>query len=151
MTEAQFTDEELAFGERYPTLGPAYEAARETAEKFMAPFQAEHFQPLVEKFTSDFKDKLWSDLEIFLLSDVEANLGGSLWRMVDGTINALLTGQQWALDRYVLAKERYSDAAKVRVAIIEHCGEQIRTQRMAELEAEVAELKADNTRLRGRY
>lgn len=151
MSDASFTPEELANGEQHYSLGPAYFAAREIAEKFMAPFEAEHFKPLIDKFARDFQDKLWSDLEASLLSDVESNLQGSLWRMVDGTINALLTGDEWALNRYILAGQRYSDAAKVREAILKHCGEQLTAVRVTELEAQVSELRADCERLRGRF
>lgn len=148
-TEAAFTADEISQGEDYPTLGPAYFAARDIAEKFMAPFEAEHFKPLIEKFADDFRHKLWDDLQTYLLMDVESNLGGSLWRMVDGTINALLTGDQWALDRYVMAATRYGEAPKVRAAILKHAGGHLVTARIAELEARVAELQADNQRLRG--
>jgi len=144
---AAFTDDELAFGEQHTVLGPAYKAAQDSAEKFMAGFEAEHFKPLIEKFADDFRDKLWDDLKDYLLVDVESNLQGDLWRSVDATINALLTGQRWALNRYVLAQERYGEAPQVRAAIAGHCGDEIQAQRIAELEEEVAKLTERNRQL----
>lgn len=146
-----FTPDELAFGEEHPVLGPTYDTARKAAEAFMAVFEAEHFKPLIDKFADDFRDKLWSDVDTFLLSDTESNLHLTLWRMVEGTINALLTGEAWALERYVLAKGRYGDAAKVRKAIVQHCREQIADQRISELEEELAQCRKDLAWARERY
>jgi hypothetical protein len=141
MSQAAFTDEELDFGADHSVLGPAYLAARDLAEKFMAPFEAEHFKPLIDKFASDFQDKLWSDLEASLLSDVESNLQGSLWRMVDGTINALLTGEQWALNRYAMAQARYGDAEKVRAAVAKHLADDLARERIADLESQLKDAR----------
>lgn len=141
MSEAAFTDDELAFGVEYPTLGPAYHAARDVAEKFMAPFEAEHFKPLIDKFAGDLRAQLWSDLENYLLSDVESNLQGSLWRMVDGTINALLTGETWALNRYAMAQARYGDAEKVRAAVAKHLGDELAAGRIADLESQLKDAR----------
>lgn len=141
MADATFTEDELTSGAEYETLGPAYFAARDVAEKFMAGFEAEQFKPLIEKFASDFQDKLWSDLEASLLSDVESNLQGSLWRMVDGTINALLTGEQWALNRYAMAQARYGDAVKVREAVAKHLSDDLARERIADLESQLKDAR----------
>lgn len=142
-----FTDDDFMEADGYPTLGPAYFAARRTAEKFMAPFEAEHFKPLVEKFAADFQDKLWSDLEASLLSDVESNLQGSMWRMVDQTVQALLGGNKWALERYALG-DKY-DCGEIRAVVAKHIPVELQDKRIAELEAKVAELTADLARERG--
>lgn len=136
-----FTSDDLAFGEQYPVLGPHYEAGRKVAEAFMEKFQAEHFKPLVEKMADEFRDRLWSDLETFLLSDVTSNLHGSMDRMVEGSVQAILTGEKWALDFYPLTQRH--DGQKVREAVLTHCRDQITDMRVAELEAEVEKLKKD--------
>lgn len=136
-----FTDAEIDFGAQNPVLGPAYLAARGIAEKFMAPFEAEHFEPLITKFADTFRAQLWTELETFLLSDIESNLQGSLWRMVDGTINALLTGEQWALNRYAMAQARYGDAEKVRAAVAKHLGDELARARIADLESQLADAR----------
>jgi hypothetical protein len=140
-TDPVFTAEDLAFGEQYPVLGPHYEAGRKVADAFMEKFQAEHFKPLIDKFTDEFRDRLWSDLETFLLSDVTTNLHGSMDRMVEGTVKAILTGEAWALNFYALAKNH--DAAKVREAVMAHCRDQITDLRVASLEVEIERLKKD--------
>ncbi len=136
-----FTAEDMAFGEEHPVLGPHYAAGRKIADAFMEKFEADHFKPLVDKFTDDFRDKLWSDVETFLLSDVNSNLHGSMDRMVEGTVKAILTGEKWALDFYPLAQRH--DGEKVREAVLTHCRDQITDMRVAELEAEVEKLKKD--------
>ncbi|WP_395443538.1 hypothetical protein [Caulobacter sp. UC70_42] len=138
---AVFTVDDLAFGEEHPVLGPHYEVGRRAADAFMEQFQAEHFKPLVDKFTDDFRDKLWSDVETFLLSDVTSNLHGSMDRMVEGTVRAILTGEAWALNFYPLAKSH--DGQKVREAVFVHCRDQITDMRVTELETEVEKLKKD--------
>jgi hypothetical protein len=146
-----FSAEDIEDGISHPGLGPSYFAARKIADAFMEPFAAEHFKPLIDKFASEFRDQLWGDLETFLLADTESNLHLSLWRMVDGTINALLTGEAWALQRYVIAAQRYGDAPKVRAAIVEQCREQLAEQRIADLELELERAKEDARRARGEW
>lgn len=141
MADAAFTEDELTFGAENPVLGPAYLASRDLAEKYMEAFEAEHFKPLIEKFSDELRGRLWDDLETYLLSDVESNLQGSLWRMVDGTINALLTGQRWALDRYVMAQARYGYAEKVRAAVAAHLGDELVAARIADLESQLADAR----------
>lgn len=140
-SDAAFTPDELAQAADYPILGPAYFSARAAAERCMEAFEAEHFKPLIEKFADELRGRLWSDVETFLLSDVECNLQGSVWQMVDATTRALLTGEKWALERYVVDDQRIGEASKVRAAIVEHCGDQLRDQRIADLEKQVADLK----------
>lgn len=134
-----FTAEELAFGEQHPVLGPEYEAARNAAEKFMAPFEAEHFKALIDKFADDFRDKLWSDVADYLVADTETNLHETTRRAVEATVQALLTGEQWALNRYPLAS--FHDGEKIRKAVALHIGDEIALGRIADLEKEIAELK----------
>lgn len=146
-----FTAQELAEAEAYPSLGPQYTRSRNIAERFMAEFEDEHFKPLIEKFASDLQDKLWSDITRSLISDTESNLTDEVRRMVAGTVRALLTGEEWALNYYPLAREMYGDAPKIRAAIFEQCRDQIADLRVAELEKQVADLTSTVASLRGRY
>lgn len=146
--DAAFTEGELDFGATHPVLGPAYEASSKIAEKFMAGFAEEQFEPLIEKFAREFQDRLWDDLKTSLLSDVESNMQGDLWRMVDGTINALLSGEQWALNRYVMAQARYGDAEKVRAAVAVHLADDLARLRIADLESQLADARDTIERMR---
>lgn len=135
--------------EKYEVLGPAYFDASSVAERFMAKFKDEQFEPLVKEFTDKFRDELWSDITCSLLSDTEMNLQGELHRMVDSTVFALLTGDKWAIERYPLAK--YHDGEKVRAALSKTAGDQIAQARIADLEAENKRLEDRVKSLQGRY
>ena len=129
-------------------LGPAYFSARRKAKEFMAAFEAEHFEPMVQKFTDQFYDAARSEFENYLLSNTEDNLQSHIWRVVDGTVDALLGGNAWALERYVLG-DRY-DARATRAEVAKLVPAELQDIRVAELEAKVAELTADLDRLRNR-
>lgn len=129
----------LEQAEKYPVLGPHYFAAREAAEKFMAAFEAEQFAPLLKKAADDFYGQLHERLENFLLSDVENNLQGTIWRQIDESVKALLTGQHWAIQRYALG-ERY-DHGRIREVLASLIPAELQDKRVADLEAEVKELK----------
>lgn len=98
MTEPMdsITDEDIAKSKGYEILGPAYFASRRIAERFMAAFEAEQFQPMIEKFAKDFQDRLWTDASTFLLSDTESNLQGAMRRQVDDCVKGILSGERSA-------------------------------------------------------
>ena len=131
--------EDIDEGLKNPVLGPHYFAARRIAEQTMAKFEAEHFRPMVEQFVAEFRDALWPQFEDNLLFDTEMNLQGTIWRQVDGSVQALLSGEKWALERYALGS-RY-DQQKVREAIAAHIPAELQNARIADLEAELAETK----------
>ena len=135
-----FSDLALAEASKYPTLGPAYFEARAIVEKQMAKFEPEHFKTLIESFAKQFAEKLWDDVRNHLLSDTELNLQGEMYRMVDNCIEALLTGERWAIERYAL---RDYGQEKVRAAVAKHIPEELQDRRIADLEAEVERLKKD--------
>jgi hypothetical protein len=133
-----FTDDDIAVG---PVLGPEYRASNRLAEAMLVKFEAEHLKPLVEKVADEFRDKLWDDVRDWLLTDTELNVGGAVRDMVEQTITALLTGKEWAMQRYPYAD--YSKGEEIRKAVAVHCGDTLASRRVAELEAEVA--KHDET------
>lgn len=148
MSVADFTAEDLAEGAAYQSLGPEYFAARRVSQEFMAKFKEEHFKPLVDEFTDQFRDKLWSDICDYLIADTENNIQSSVCRMVEGTIQALLTGEEWAMKRYPYCD--YRDGEKIRKRIAEHSGDEIARRRIADLEAENKRLSSDLAYARGR-
>lgn len=121
----------------YPGLGPHYFAARSTAEKFMADFQAEHFEPLIKRAAEELYDKMLTSLHDHLLSDTESNLHSFMWRQIDESVKALLSGERWALEQYALGA-RY-DHEKIRAAVAVHIPTELQDKRIADLEAKVAE------------
>lgn len=138
---AGFTADELAEAAEWESLGPEYFGARKASAAFMTKFQAEHFKPLVDEFTDQFRDKLWSDIVDYLISDTESNLHSEVARMVEGTIRALLTGEEWAMKRYPFCD--YRDGEKIRKEIAAHSGDAIAQARIADLEKEVERLRGD--------
>lgn len=125
-------------GARHPTLGPHYFAARDAVEKFMAKFEADHFEPLLKKFSEKFYEKLLEDVQTYLMSNAESNLQGELWRGIDESIKYLLSGEPWAIERYALAK--YNGEA-VRAAIAKHIPTELQNARIADLETENKRLR----------
>ncbi len=149
MTDATiFTDEHVKEAEQYDNLGPSYFAAREIARRYMENFASEQFEPLIKEFTDKFRDKLWGDVDTFLISDTESNLQGTIWRMVDEVVRGLLGGKQWMLKRYALG-DRY-DCDELRAAVAKHIPKELQDARVGDLEAEVAYLKEQLKWERGR-
>lgn len=133
-----FTDQENHFAEENPTLGADYKRASAIAERFMENFKDEHFKALADDFAEKFRDKLWGYISGWLVSDTECNLQTEIWQTVDGTINAILTGKTWALNRYPLSQ--YHNGGEIREAIFAQHQEVLENLRIAELEKEVERL-----------
>jgi hypothetical protein len=125
---------------KYPGLGPAYFEARVIVERQMAKFEAEHFEPLLKKFTDAFREKLWDDVRDHMLGDTEMNLQSHIYHMVDSCMHAILAGEQWAIERYALQKY---DARKAREAIAKHIPAELQNARIADMEEEIARLRRD--------
>ena len=139
---AQFDPAFIAKDEETPGLGPAYFDARAVAERVMAKFENEDFQPMVKKIIDTISEKLWDDVRDSLLVDVEMNLQGEMWRMVDSCVNALLGGSKWALQKYALT-ERYNDGTEIRAAVAKHIPAELQDARIADLEKEITKLRCD--------
>lgn len=143
-----FTEDDYEQGEKSPTLGPAYFAARRFVKSAMQGADVDVFKPLIEKIAGDIRDKLWSDVENFLMSDAEYNVQGAIWQAVDDSVNALLAGRDWAIKKYVLT-DRYN-AVEIRKTVAGHITDELYAARIKDLEKEVADLK-HLLQLRERY
>ena len=128
-------------GAKHPVLGPHYFAARQVAEEFMASFEPKHFEPMVRKAADAFMEQAQEALEAWLLSNVESNLRGTIWRQIDDSVKALLSGERWALERYALGSRYECD--KIREAVAKHIPEELQDARVKDLEEEVARLRKD--------
>jgi hypothetical protein len=134
-----FDQRHLDEGAKAPSLGPNYFRAREVVGKFMEGFEAEHFEPLLKKFSDEMYGKLLQSVEDYLLSNAEDNLQGELWRGTDEAVKALLSGESWAMERYALG-ERY-DCEKVRAAVAKYIPTELQDKRIADLEKDNADLR----------
>ena len=139
MTYEVFQPEDFEQAEKHQGLGPAYFSARRMADAALADFTNQHLRGLVKTSVDAFYEKLQEAVENSIISDAERNIQGHIWRTVDDTVKALLSGERWALERYCLGS-RY-DHDKVRKAIAEHIPDEIAKGRIADLEAEIASLK----------
>lgn len=135
--EQAFLDEAA----KYPELGPHYFAARKTAEEFMAKFEPEHFDPLIKKAADAFMMQMQESLEGWFLGNVESNIQGEIWRRIDDSVRALLSGERWALERYALGSRYNCD--KIRAAVATHIPAELQDARLKDLEAENDRLRKD--------
>lgn len=135
--------------EGYETLGPNYFAAREVAEKFMEKFEADQFKPFIKKVADELYSQMQTSLERYLLGDVESNIQGTIWRQIDDSVKAILSGEKWAINKYLLA-ERYG-CDKIRAAVAKVVPKELQDARVADLEAEVERLKDQVRSYQSRY
>ena len=136
MADLTFTDEDIAIG---PVLGPEYRASQRFAEGVMADFQEEHLEPIIKMIADQVQDKLWATARDWLLQDTETNVHGAVRYMVEQTIEALLTGKEWAMQRYPYAD--YTRGEEIRKAVAKHGADDLLMARIADLEAEIAKQK----------
>ena len=124
-----------------PVLGPEHGASRRLSEAMLDKFDCEHLRPLIDKAADEFRDKLWGDVTDWLLQDAELNVAGAVRSMVEQTVVALLTGKQWAMDRYPFAD--YAKGEDIRRAVAGHGSDRLLMARISDLEAELS--KANQT------
>lgn len=132
-------DEDVKAAEKYETLGPAYYAARRVAEIVMRGSDTLPFEDVAEECRDLIYRKVYDTIETHMLCDLEINIQGHITRMVDDTMQALLTGQPWAMERYPY--HAYNRGEEVRAAVAKHGGEPLLMKRIADLEKEVERLR----------
>lgn len=128
-----FTDDDIAVG---PVLGPEYRASLRWSEAVTATLDPELIKPIIDKAADDLRDAIWTATVDHLLSDTERNAAGGVRYMVEQTVQALLTGKEWAMQRYPFAD--YARGEEIRAAVAKHGGDKLLMRRIAELEAELA-------------
>jgi hypothetical protein len=128
------TEDDVADMVPHPTLGPAWSASRRIADKVMANWQNDAIKPLIDEAVKEIGYRLWEDVQDSLQSDMEHNIAGHIRGMVDETVQALLVGKPWALERYVLTGNYNGD--EVRATIAKHIPAELQAKRIADLEAQ---------------
>ena len=134
-----FTESDISDGGRHVVLGPAYFAARRVAEQLMQGVESEPLIKVLKKCADDLTNGIYTYIEDGMRSDLESNLQGHIRDMVERTVRALLTGEEWALNQYPLAK--YHDGEQIRAAVAKHGGDPLLMMRIADLETEVGRLR----------
>lgn len=133
-----FTEEDITKAVHYETLSPAYFAARRASEALMQGVESEPLKKVADKVVEDVRTVLYAYIDGYMREDMEQNMQGYMTDMVDRTVQALLTGEQWALNQYPMAK--YHDGEKIRESVARHGGDSLLMARIADLEKEVARL-----------
>ena len=141
--------EDVKAAEQWETLGPGYYAARRVAETVMRGSDTEPFAAMAEKCRDEIYRAVYDTIETHMLADLEINIQGHISRMVDDTVQALLTGQPWAMERYPY--HAYSRGEEVRAAVAKHGGETLLMKRIADLEKEIERLRESLKYARGSY
>lgn len=129
--ENEKTDAQLC--KEHPSIQPEYTRAHAVAEKVMARFQAEQFEPIVKNLTDHLREHLWDLVRDSIIEDTEQNIAGHIRDRVESSVKALLTGEEWALNKYALHKY---DHAGIRKKIAEHIPQELQDLRLKEVEAE---------------
>lgn len=142
-------EEWIAEGETYPTLGPNYFAGRRIAEAFTERFEADCFKPLLDDFVRQFQEKLGEVVTDYMIENTESGIQQAIWYQIDRSVEALLSGEQWALGKYALGS-RY-DCDKIRAAVAKHIPTELQDKRIADLEAQLAEANKSLEYARGRF
>ena len=138
MESEVFTDDDLRRAATAPTLGPAYFASRRMAEALMEGCEPAPFAAVVKKCVDEIQTAVYQHAEDWMRSDMEDNLRLHMSQMVERTVTALLTGEEWAMRQYPLSQ--YHDGEKIREAVAKHGGDALLMARIADLEKEVARL-----------
>lgn len=120
-------------------FGPEYFDSMRVASNFIDKFQNEQFKPLVESISVQIQDKIWEQIVDYLLMDTESNLHSEMSRMVENTVKALLSGEEWALQRYTLGSKYDHD--KIRKKIASYIPKDLQDKRIEDLEDEIKHLK----------
>lgn len=104
----------------------------------------EKLNPQVEKFIDSVRDKLWSDVENYLISDNIENIRLTISRECQSIIEAFLVGDLTVLKAtMILSDYTHSRLTEVRKAIFNACGDEITKQVIKDLEDKNKRLKED--------
>src|SRR5690606_35275413 len=103
--DAGYPAEITAQANDHPLLGAEYFAARDAAERFLSHWHDEHVEHLAEEIMKPVldvvKERVWDAFRDWLLIDTEYNIQGSMSRMVEISVKALIGGEKWANIKYI--------------------------------------------------
>jgi hypothetical protein len=133
------TDAELSAD--YPVLEPEWTRGRQKAEVVMQQFQAEHFKPILKTLSDAMTEHLWDLFRDYLLTDTESNLEGHMRHRIECSVKALLGGEQWAVNKYIM--DQYDSGKQIRATLAALIPKELQDARIADLEAQLASTTAD--------
>jgi len=131
---SNYTEDETLQSKKYRNLPPLYFRARAISEKFFEDQEVDVFQPLAQNVAGLVYGAINDHICEWLLSDTENNLQTAIQQAVEAEISNILTGGEC---RYI-----DGDAARhVRESIFQKYGDQLRNDRIKDLEERVERLR----------
>ncbi len=121
-------------------LGPTYFASKRIVDAALEKLEPDAFKDIAKPFVDAVYEKIQSAVESSILFDAEQNIQGQVQDAIDGAINALLSGDEWALRQYVTHERHNRLAPKIREAVARLLPDHIMAGRVADLEKEVERL-----------
>ena len=129
-------------------LFPSHDPARKVSKELIDKYGEQDMKQVAQKAADDLYSRLLESFEQHLLSDTENNIQGHITRMVDNTVTALLGGNQWAIDKYVMGQY---NCEQVRKAIAALVPKELQDKRIEDLENENKRLVSALQMYRDRY
>jgi hypothetical protein len=94
---------------------------------------------LAKHYSDEVYSKLHDTLKQWLLDDTQANIAFEIRRMVDGSIQALLSNDPDLMARYPYAQ--YEKGESIRAELVKLCHDEVMSKRIEDLENKVKMLK----------
>ena len=120
-------------------LAPEYFAARDAAAEFLKHWKQEHAEqvcgPIVKHVTDEITEKVWDAFRDWFVDDGEGNVRIKINEMVESTVNALLGGEQWAIDKYLTGSGWHCEQTRKTLAALH--SDAIKDARIADLERQL--------------
>ncbi len=145
------TQEDIENAKDIEYLGPAYVASHRIVEAALEKLEPEAFKDIAKPFVDAVYEKIQNAVESSILFDAQYNISGQVKDAIDGAINALLSGEEWALRQYVTEERHNNMAPKMRETIARLLPDHIMAARVADLEKQVERLKSQLDFAQGRY
>jgi hypothetical protein len=126
-------------GKQHPILGPEYFMARKIAENTLNNFKDKCFNEFLKETSEKLYEKFQETFESSLMFDAENNIQHQIWNTVEQIIRAILGGEQYILQKYVLGPKY--DCGKIRETVAKLIPEELQNARIKDLESELKNVK----------
>lgn len=151
------TDDDIAADSGDTTLAPHYYTSQRILSDFFTTEDGLQ-EDFCKKITDELKgsivsasqelaDKVYEqtleNFQSYLFSNAESNLQTLVYRQVNDIVSALLSGQEWAVNNYLLGEQsKYRNGDEIRKTIAKLIPKELQDARIADLEKQVEKLQA---------
>ena len=99
-------------------------------------------EPQVDKFLDNVREKLWGDIENWLIGDCASNIHSEIAREVDNIVTLLLLGDKQALEAtHIVSGYTFRKLPEIRQAIFDACADDLTKQVMIDKDNQIKDLK----------